>query len=199
MKWIGFICAFVAAVALLPSEARAEDTDEASCAVYRTFLDLLPGNTEQHVVHAETSPQLRPNPYGREEDAPIVFRPDRPLRPPPPLDTPSPEPVTVDTSSYYRDTQRQPDIRISNCFAERGTRIFEGTTSNEFHEFVVNAPDDFLALWMFSRVAFSQDGRHALMVGGFVCGPLCGGGAYYLFERTGAEWTLVGSKRLWVS
>jgi hypothetical protein len=58
---------------------------------------------------------------------------------------------------------------------------------------------DILAVWTVSPVAVSPDGEHALLVGGFTCGGLCGGGAFYLFERVRSGWTLVGHKNLWVS
>lgn len=42
-----------------------------------------------------------------------------------------------------------------------------------------------------SRVGFSREGRHALMLVDYGCGPLCGGTIYYLLVREGAIWRTI--------
>ena len=42
-----------------------------------------------------------------------------------------------------------------------------------------------------SRVGFSADGEHALMLVDYGCGGLCGGTVYYLLTRQGSTWRTV--------
>jgi hypothetical protein len=50
-----------------------------------------------------------------------------------------------------------------------------------------------------SRAGLSQDQGQALLYEGYFCGPLCGGGSLYLFERKGGKWTLAGQSMVWIS
>jgi hypothetical protein len=109
-----------------------------------------------------------------------------------------PEEFTAETTEYFSQLWSRPNGAIADCFSENAPIFFSGT-SEDIHQILVSPPPEFLALWRMSPVAFSNDGEHALILASFICGGTCGGGAYYLFERDGSSWTLVGHKRLWVS
>lgn len=55
------------------------------------------------------------------------------------------------------------------------------------------------SLISFSQVAFSSDGRDALVKIGMSCGSLCGSGSTIRLRKSGAEWTIISRCGNWVS
>jgi hypothetical protein len=50
-----------------------------------------------------------------------------------------------------------------------------------------------------SRAGVSADGNQALLYSGYFCGPLCGGGSVFLFERLNGKWAQIGQAMIWIS
>lgn len=54
-------------------------------------------------------------------------------------------------------------------------------------------------LFTFSEIAFSRDGRRAVVSYSFVCGRLCGHGDTYLLRKVGAKWKIAKTCGGWMS
>lgn len=53
--------------------------------------------------------------------------------------------------------------------------------------------------WAFSRAGTDVGMSQALFYAGYYCGPLCGGGSVYFFERKNGKWTISGQAMVWIS
>ena len=51
--------------------------------------------------------------------------------------------------------------------------------------------------YSFTRVGFSQDGCQAFVRFSFVCGGLCGEGAFYLLEKKSGQWEISFKSETW--
>jgi hypothetical protein len=167
--------------------------DHTSCAVYRSFYEQLPVK-ERNAFRARSSPEMLVT-HRIDDVAPIRFERGNGLLAPPGIGEPPPEEFAADTSSYWGQVRTKPAVRLSDCFPEEGPRFFED--SENLTEDVRQAGTD--KVWRVSPVAISADGRRALILGSHWCGSLCGGTDYYLFDRAGSDWVLVGHHSLWIS
>jgi hypothetical protein len=107
------------------------------------------------------------------------------------------EVVSMDTSSYVEQLETKPTFNIADCFDAGGTRFFDGA----FEALEARYPNrnEYLALWRLSPIAVAPDAQHALMYAEHYCGPPCGSGEYYLFEKEGEEWVQIGAAPDWIS
>lgn len=55
------------------------------------------------------------------------------------------------------------------------------------------------SLVFLSQIAFTSDGKDALVGFGMVCGDLCGSGATLRLHQSGAGWSVVSRCRNWIS
>jgi hypothetical protein len=184
----------------------AMEVARASCDVYRRFVAEFSPHQRQFVFMAASVPEMP----ARRPTAPMEFRRGSGIFAPPPGPPSRRETFTADTSELFAQLQTLPSTNIADCFPE-GQVVFSTATytetianfSIERERLYINreppSPDQIISVWQVSPVAVSADGRRALMMGGFFCGGLCGGGAYYLFERQGDEWDLVGYRTAWIS
>lgn len=173
---------------------QADEKAREACAVYRAFYQQIPA-PEQQVFYSLSRPDILDVHYQRAQ-APTRFTSGMGLMAPDP-DAPPPETFDADTSRYFERVGAGPAIELASCFQAAAPRFIElGIDPLE----LIDAPrSNALAVWTVSSVAISPDEQHALIVGGMLCGGLCGSGAYYLFEKSPAGWTLLGHRRLWVS
>lgn len=58
---------------------------------------------------------------------------------------------------------------------------------------------DEAALWQLTPVGLSPHGQHALLYAENICHGFCGGGFFFLFEKSDHGWTLIGTSVVWVS
>jgi hypothetical protein len=78
----------------------------------------------------------------------------------------------------------------------RWKKVFRGTTFNE--DFKLDSTNHTKqTIYRYSIPVFSLDRRHAIVIKGFYCGLLCGGGAYYLYRRTATDWELLKEFKQW--
>ncbi|WP_158766787.1 hypothetical protein [Terricaulis silvestris] len=103
----------------------------------------------------------------------------------------------LDTSAYFEGVRSEERISLPECLTSEAPRFYDNGV--DVLRLVEGSQREVVVVWRVSPVAFAPDGQHALLVGAFSCGGLCGGGAYYLFERVNGEWTLLGHQGLWVS
>lgn len=164
-----------------------------SCAVYRTFFEQLPAR-ERQAFDRRSQPDILAV-HRVEVATPRRFERGNGLMAPDP--NAPPQFFGADTSQYFGRVSSEPAVDLSSCFQSETPRFVN--TPDEALALVPKANSDILAVWSLSSVAISPDGQHALMVGGMLCGGLCGSGAYYLFEKAGEKWTLVGHHDLWIS
>ena len=108
------------------------------------------------------------------------------------------EEFTVDTSGYFPQVMMDRSLFIRHCFEDRQANFFDGfgwwlnVREAMFGSFDVK-------LWELSPVGISQDGRNALVYAESSCGSWCGAGEFFLFERRGNEWVVVGASLQWIS
>lgn len=107
----------------------------------------------------------------------------------------------MDTTGYFESLQSKPTSNITSCFLEDGPPFHSGSFDGLYRrERLLNRDDDgFVTVWSISPVGFSADGNYALLFAEHDCGALCGGGAFYLLEKQGTEWSVIGDSWVWVS
>ncbi|MEZ5962013.1 MAG: hypothetical protein R3C30_16550 [Hyphomonadaceae bacterium] len=173
------------------------DANIAACAVYQAFYEQLPnkggvffrsatlplppiagGPLDQHT---ELEAQLHLE--GRRDSVLQRFQQE----------------FSIDASGYFDDLA-SPSTSVASCFGDGKPPIHDGTLDQArlraaLQSFGLGADT---SLVMVSPVAFSRDGLHAIIYVNQECGGLCGGGAFYVFERRGA-WVRVGTLGVWVS
>ena len=186
------VLALIASIALASCAARSETE---ACAVYRSFFAQLPA-PEVQVLRARSAPEILDR-HGSVYDAPTRFQRGAGVMEPPEL-TPA-EFFEENTAGYFDQLRSKPAIELADCFLADTPRFVDLDEVDEVMDRLETPNSDVLSVWTLSPVAISPDGQRALMLGGMVCGGLCGGGAFYLFEKSGEDWTLVGHDNLWVS
>jgi len=186
------VVALIASIALASCSARSEVE---ACGVYRAFFAQLPAPGQQ-VLHARSEPEIMHR-NGAHYDAPRRFERGAGVMEPP--GRAPPEFLYENTATYFSQLQNEPAIDVAGCFPDGAPRFVQQSDVDAVMDRLETPNSDVLSVWTLSPIAIAPDGRHALMLGGMVCGGLCGGGAFYLFEKTGQSWMLVGHDNLWVS
>jgi hypothetical protein len=196
MRGVGLASVALILIALSACDGglSANTVDQESCAVYRSFYDQLPAR-EQHAFLANSSPEIL-SVHRVDTTAPTQFDRGAGLLMPNPNDAPTVS-IVADTSGYFDQLHTKPASGLSACFPEQNPRLYDDV-SDDLMSALEHSTGDIIGVWRLSPVAISSDGRRALIVGGFLCGGLCGGGAFYLFEKVDSEWTLIGHRNLWV-
>lgn len=180
-------CVFVLA-ACAPS---VDAVDERSCQVYRAFYELMPGG-DRHIVATRTAPFKNaadwpggPAAFERHdmhsvEDSLLVI-----------------ESFAHDTSAYFSAVMQDDARDVRGCFAKSAPRpeFFAGSAEQLAARWREAQREP--GLWRFSPVAFSDDGRHALIYVEFDCQGWCGYGIFFLFERRSEMWSYVGDQWVW--
>ncbi len=91
-----------------------------------------------------------------------------------------------------------PEVKvIKGCF--KGVADQPKFSNLSFEELTSKKGTEIIHKWIFSQPMFSVDGRTALLYNEVVCGGLCGGGSFALFEKKDGSWVLVGQHIIWVS
>ena len=118
-----------------------------------------------------------------------------------------------DTASVFEGSNLSSVERIKGCFrkAKNGPSFSKlpinmillkkfGAKPNITEDGFISAFNiDFLTVHEVSPPLISADNTHGLIFTESSCGPLCGHGAYFLFENEDGEWRQIGFHTRWVS
>ncbi len=175
-----------------------------ACAVYREFYATLPEREAvffrplatpfARATWAEGAPTLFERDTGRSETVQIELTGEsfeRAVR----------EEFSLDTTDYFDALRTGPPTNIALCFSDDGPPFSDWPFDLLFlRENLLNRDDDnFVTIMNVSPVGMSADGRHAVMYADYYCNALCGGGSFYLFEKQGERWVVIGDRWVWVS
>jgi hypothetical protein len=104
--------------------------------------------------------------------------------------------VSRDTVDQFEANQASPARLDGLVRNRRNIQLIEvGRWSTRF----APEPNGDRSRYLFSRPAISKDGRSAILYVRELCGPLCGGGFYLIFQRSGMTWTVDQVLLAWIS
>lgn len=201
MVRLGILGALLTAASLIACSAQDRgfaNADAADCSVYTAFYEQLNDNSGIFVRSTTLPlPPIAGGEFDREavsgrELEYLEGRRDsiiQSLR----------EEVSIDSSGYFAELDAAP-MSVASCFGPNGPPIHDGTLNEaRLREALLSVGRrSNPTLVTVSSVAFSPDNRHAMIYVTHECGGLCGGGAFYVFERREA-WTRIKITDVWVS
>lgn len=111
------------------------------------------------------------------------------------------EHVDVDLSSKEWTSTREEKQSLSKCYNPKTRPKMSSLNLNalSIHETIAGQAKIWPNIWQLSEVVKSSDGQSAIIFAESYCGSLCAWSGFYLLEKSGGDWKIIGSHTEMVS